>query len=144
MSERLLVLEPRANLLDIAKDSETLDSPLYLVLVRLGAYAIDLTENPIGELEAVEKLDIDFDKLEILQGRFLIDKINRSMAITVTDDGTLPKIAPEHIVRGNCSIGTDPFPKPAILHIPSTEKYASHVEIYDPSTEYLYSTEKDD
>jgi hypothetical protein len=144
MSERLIVLEPRASLLDIAVDSEMLDRPLYLVLARLGTYAIDLTENSIGNLEATEKLDIDFDKLEILQGKFSIDAISRSMAITVTEDGSMSKIAPVHKVRGICSIGTEPFPKPAILHIPSIEKYASHVEIYDPNSEYLYSAGSED
>jgi len=74
----------------------------------------------------------------------MVDKINKSRAIATAEDGTMSKIVPEYKVKGVCSVGTEPFPNPAILHIPSTEKYAAHIEIYNPDAEYLYSEEPED
>lgn len=144
MSERLMVIEPRNNLLSEAKNAEKFNSPLYLVIVKLGKFAINLFEDSKGELKAAEDYDIDFDNLEITQGKFLVDRITKSRIITAAEDGTMSKIEPVHKVKGVCSVGADPFLNPAILHIPSTEKYAAHIEIHDPDTEYLHSSDTKD
>jgi hypothetical protein len=141
MSERYLVLEPNADLLNEAVDAQMLDRPLFLKLVRLAKYTIDLTENQDGELRAAEQIDMDFGKLEITRGKFVIDKINQSRTIIKTDDGTVPKITPEHTIKGVCAVGMEPFPKPAILSIPGDEKYAANIEVFDPNKEYLYDDE---
>lgn len=140
MSERLLVIEPRTDLLEEAIDAELLSRPLYLVVVRLGEYAIDLAENSKGDLEAIEEINIDFEKLEITQGKFMVgEKINKSRTITVAEDGTMSKIAPEHKVEGVCSVGANYFPNPAVLHIPDTKNYAAYIEIFRrDTTEYLH------
>jgi hypothetical protein len=145
MSERFIVLEPRANLLEVANHARESERALLMVLIRLGRHAIDLTENSKGELEAIEKFDIDFDSLEITQGKFLIDKINKSRTVGVAEDGRMSKIVPEHKAKGVCTIGKGSFPQPAILHIPGEEKkYAASIELFNPDNEYLQPKANED